>query len=99
MLFFLFGAGALEFEGGGTQSLGNVFVGGEALEVHGVQDREHVESDVERRFGVVDQVADHGVVLAKIAVVGDETKDFVGEAGHGSEGFDFLIGEARRSLP
>ena len=54
-----------------------------------------MKGDVEGELGIIDEVPDDGVVLAKDAIGGDKTKDFVSEIGHGSESFDFLIGEAR----
>ncbi len=51
---------------------------------------------VQGSFGIVDEVAHNRVVLAKHPVAGDEPEDFVGEAGHGSESFHFLIGQAGR---
>ena len=54
-----------------------------------------MHGDVKRRLGIVDEVADDGIVLAEIAVAGDEAKNLVGETGHRSEGFHFLVGEAR----
>jgi len=94
-LFFEVGASALEFQRGGAERFGDIFVHGQALEVRGVEHGEHVQGDVERRFGVVEEIADDGVVFAKFAVVGDHAKDFVGEVGHGRESLDFLVGEAR----
>ena len=55
-----------------------------------------MHGDVKRRLGIVDEIADNGVVLAEIAVAGDEAKNLIGEAGHCREGFDFLVGEAGR---
>ena len=86
----------MELESCGAERFRDVFVGCEFLEVRGVKHGEHVEGNVERRFGIVHEIADNGVVFAEIAVVRDEAKDFVGEAGHGGESFDFLLGEARR---
>ena len=94
-LFFELRAGALELDGRGAESFGNVFVGGEALEVHGVEHGKHVHGDIKRRLGIVDEIADNGVVLAEIAVAGDQAKNLIGEAGHRGEGFHFLVGEAR----
>jgi len=85
----------LEFHGGGTQRFGNILVGGEALQILSVKHGEHVESDVEGRFGIVDEIADDDVVLAKGAVASDEAENLIREAGHGGKGFDFLVGEAR----
>ena len=70
-LLFEISAGALELDGRGAESFGNVFVGGEALEVDGVEHGKHVHGDVKRRLGIVDEIADHGVVLAEIAIAGD----------------------------
>ena len=86
----------MELESCGAERLRDVLVGCEFLEVHGVEHREHVERNVEGRFGIVHEIADDGIVFAEIAVVGNEAKNFVGEAGHGGESFDFLLGEARR---
>src|SRR5258708_36385500 len=93
-LLFEFRARALEFHGRGAESFGNVLVGGEAVEIDGVEHGGHVDGDVERRLGIVDEVADNGGVLAEIAVTGDEAKNLIGEAGPGSEGFYFLVCEA-----
>jgi hypothetical protein len=95
-LLLAFSALALEFESRGAKCFRNVFVHGELLEVDGVDHGEQVERDVEGKFGVVDEIADDRVVLAEDAVGGDETQNFVGEIGHGSERFDLLISEARR---
>src|SRR5204863_4891820 len=95
-LFLEVGPRALEFHGCGAESLRNVLIGGEALEVDGVEHGEHVKGDVQRRLGIVDEIAYHGIVLAEIAVAGDEAKDFIGKAGHRSKSLDFLIGEAWR---
>src|SRR6266850_3692212 len=95
-LFLEFEARAMELVGGGSQSFGNILVRSEALQVDGVENRKHVQADIERSLGIVDQITDDRIVFAEIAVVGDEPKDFIGEAGHGGKGFDFLIGEARR---
>ena len=95
-LFLEIGASALELDGRGAESFGNVLVGGEALEIDGVEHGKHVHGDVKRCLGIVDEVADNGVVLAEIAVAGDKAKDLIGEARHCSESFDFLVGEAGR---
>jgi hypothetical protein len=87
---------AMELEGCGAQGFRDVLVGREFLEVHGVEHREHVESNVERCFGIAHEIADNAVVFPEIAVVGDEAKNFIGEVGHGSESFHFLFGEPRR---
>ncbi len=47
-------------------------------------------------FGLFKKIAHDGVVFSKFAVAGDQPKNFVREAGHGGESFDFLIREARR---
>jgi hypothetical protein len=86
----------VELESCGAERFRDVLVGCEFLEVSGVEHGEHVEGNIERRFGIVHEIADDGVVFAEIAVVGNEAKDFVGEAGHGGESFHFLFGEARR---
>ena len=72
----------MELVGGGAQSFGNIFVGGEAFQVDGVENRKHVQADIDWRLGIVDEIAHDRIVLAKIAVVGDESQDFIGEAGH-----------------
>src|SRR6267143_4119057 len=90
-LFLEFEARAMELVGGGAQSLGNVLVRGEALQVDGVKNRQHVEADIERSLGIVDEIANDRIVFAEIAIVGDESKDFIGEAGHRSEGLDLPI--------
>ena len=95
-LFLEFGASAMELVGGAPQSFGNVLVRGEPLEVDGVENWKHMQADIERSLGIVDEIADDGIVFAEIAVVGDNSKDFIGEAGHRSKGLDFLIGKARR---
>src|SRR6266852_1474222 len=95
-LFLEFEARAMELVGCGAQSFGNILVRGEALQVDGVENRKHVQADIDRSLGIVDQITDERIVFAEIAVVGDEPKDFIGEAGHGGKGFDFLISEARR---
>src|SRR5437879_11234932 len=86
----------MELDGRGAKSFGNVFVGGEALEIDGVEHGKHMHGDVKRCLGIVDEIADHSVVLAKIAVAGDEAKNLIREAGHCSEGLHFLVGEAGR---
>jgi hypothetical protein len=95
-LFFEFGAGALEFIGGGAEGFGDVFVAAEFFEVDGVDDGEKVEGDVERSFGVVEEVADDVVIFFEFAVAGDEAEDLVGKSGHGGESFDFLVGKLGR---
>ena len=55
-----------------------------------------MQADVERRLGIVDEVANDAVVLPKYAVAGDEPKNLIGEAGHGRKGLDFLIRQAWR---
>jgi len=60
-LFFEVGASALEFQRGGAERFGDIFVHGQALEVRGVEHGEHVQGDVERRFGVVEEIADESV--------------------------------------
>ncbi len=94
-LLLVFGALALELEGGSAEGFGHVLVHGEFFEVNGIDHRKKVKRDVEGEFRVVDKVSNDGVVFAKDAIGGDETKDLVGKVGHGSEGFHFLIGEAR----
>src|SRR6266446_4455401 len=84
-LFLEFEARAMELVGRGAQSLGNILVCGEALQVDGVENRKHVQADIDRSLGIVDEVADDRIVLAEIAVVGDEPQDFIGEAGHRSK--------------
>src|ERR1700691_4441033 len=61
----------LQLDGGTTQRLRNVFVGAEPLQVYGVDHRQHMQSHIQRRFRIVEQVAHHRVVLAEVAVVGD----------------------------
>ena len=90
------GAGADELGGTGAEGVGNVLVEGELLQVDGIQQRQHVESDIEGSFGVVHEIANHDITLAESAITGDQAKDFITEAGHGREGFDFLIGQPRR---
>src|SRR5256885_13675537 len=94
-LFLEIGAGALELDGRGAESFGNVLVGSKALEIDGVEHGKHVHGDVKRCLGIVDEVADNGVVLAEIAVAGDKAKDLIGEARHCSESFDFLVGDRK----
>jgi len=67
----------------------------EALQVDGVENRKHVQADIERSLGIIESDYGRPYNFCEIAVVGDESKDFIGEAGHGGKGFDFLIGEAR----
>src|SRR5579859_1761212 len=95
ILLFVFGALALELKGSGTEGLRNVFVHGEPFEVDGVNHGQQMQRDVERELGVVDEIADDGVVFAEDAIGGDQAKNFVGKVGHGGEGFDFLVSEAR----
>ena len=85
-----------EFGGAAAEGIGNVFVHREFFEVHGIEEGEHVEGDVERSLGIVHEIADYDVIFAEDAIAGDEAKDFVGETGHSGEGFDFLIGESWR---
>src|SRR6266478_1466588 len=65
-----------------TQRFRNIFVGTEALEVERVEDGKHVQAYVEGCFWVVHQIADDDVIFAEVTVLGDEAKNFVGEAGH-----------------
>src|ERR1700693_4058616 len=51
-LFLEFEARALKLVGGRAQSFRNVLVGGEALQIDGVQNRKHVQSDIERSLGI-----------------------------------------------
>src|SRR5260370_35992654 len=94
-LFPEFNTRALELHGRGAESFGNILVGGEAFEVHGVEHGKHVQGNVERSFWIVDEVADNRIVLAEMAVTCDDAKNFIREAGHGSEGLHFLVREAR----
>ena len=82
LLLLEFEARAMELVGGRAQSFGNIFVRGETLQVDGVENRKHVQADIDRSLGIVDEIAHDRVVLAEIAVVGDESQDFIGEAGH-----------------
>ena len=86
-------ASTLELESGGAESFGDIFVGGEALEVLGVDHGKDVERDVERRFGIVEEVADDRVILPEIAVPGNQTKNLIGEARHRRKGLHFLVGQ------
>src|SRR6266850_4920873 len=95
-LLLEFEARAMELVGGGAQSFGNIFVRGETLQVDGVENRKHVQADIDRSLGIVDEIAHDRIVLAEIAVVGDESQDFIGEAGHRSKRLDFLIRQPRR---
>lgn len=85
-----------ELGSGGAQGVRNIFVHGELFQVGWIEKRKHVKADVEGSFGIIHEVADHDIILAKSPIAGDEAENFVGEIGHGSEGFDLLIGEARR---
>src|SRR4029077_11835302 len=95
ILFLELGARALELHGCGAESFRNVLIAGKALQVNGVEHGKHVQGDVERRLGIVDEVADDSIVLAESAIAGYEAKDLICQARHRSEGLDFLIGEAR----
>ena len=95
-LSLVFLALTLEFVGCGAQGFGNVFVGAKFLEVERVEHGQHVQGDIQGRFGIVRQVAHDDVIFAEVAVLGDETQDFVGKAGHGREGLHFLVGQTRR---
>jgi hypothetical protein len=96
ILFLQVGASANELSSGSAQSFGDVFVNGELFEVGGVKQRKHVQGYVQRAFGIVHQVAHNHIILAEDAIAGDEPQNLVGQVGHSSESFDFLIGEARR---
>src|SRR5260370_8367277 len=96
MLVFQIGACSLELESRSAQSFGNILVGSEAVEVDGVQDRQHVEGDGERGVGIVYEGANDAIVLSKYAVTRDEPKNLIGEAGHRRKGLDFLVREAWR---
>ena len=71
-LFLEFGACAVKLVRGGAQSFGNILVRGETLQVDGVENRKHVQADIERSLGIVDQITDDCIVFAEITVVGDE---------------------------
>ncbi len=85
----------MKFVGRTAQSFRDILVHGEFFEVDGVDHGQKMKRDVKRHFGIVKEVTNDDVVFAKNAVSGDEAEDFVGEVGHGSKGFHFLIREAR----
>lgn len=93
-LLLLFGSRALKLGGRCAQRFGNILVGCKTLEVLRIQHRQHVQGDVQGSLGIVDEIAHNYIVFAKRAIACNQPKNFVGEAGHGRESFDFLIGQA-----
>src|SRR5439155_854589 len=94
-LLFLFGSSTLKLRGRCAQRLRDILIGCKALEVLGIQHGQHVQGYVQRSFGIVDEMAHNHIVLAKRAIACNQPENFIGEAGHGGECFDFLIRQAR----
>src|SRR5207245_8705667 len=69
-LFFQVGARAMKFEGRRAESLEDIFVHAQALPVLGFEQRQHVQSNVERCFWFVGAVCDDLVGLHVISVNG-----------------------------
>ena len=61
-----------------------------------VEARKQVKSNVQRRLGVVHQVAHDRIVLHEFATHRDQPQHFVVQVGHGREGFHLAVGDARR---
>src|SRR5215468_7455554 len=91
-LLFRFGALSLQFYGGGAQRFRNVLVHRKLLQIERVQHRKQVQRDVQRSLAVVQEVPHYGVVLAEAAILSDQPQNLVGQVGHGSECFHFLVG-------
>src|SRR5271165_7499715 len=73
---------ALQAHCRGAQRVGDIFAGGQDLEVQGLDVRQEVQGHFQRGFWVEDQRADNGVVLAELAIVGDQAKRFLADGGH-----------------
>ncbi len=78
-----------------ADSVGDVAILGDVLEVFGVESEQDVDGGGDGRARVAREVVNDGVVARPPAILRDEAQHFVRDGAHRGDGFDLLIGDAR----